>query len=94
MAQGLWKGIEDSTNGWIIVTEQTVAGHQGLQQPEELIDAWQLAWDEVTDELLEGEAVQADANMAVQLKRPDAWAVSWEKLCLFILKFTRSNDRC
>jgi hypothetical protein len=39
MAQLLWKGMEDSTNGWIIVTEQTVVGLQGLQQPEEQIDA-------------------------------------------------------
>ncbi len=49
MAHQLWKGIEDSTNGWIIVTEQTVEGLQGLQQPEEQIDALQRAWDEVTD---------------------------------------------
>jgi hypothetical protein len=57
MAHRLWKGIEDSTNGWIIVTEQTVEGLQGLQQPEVQINAWQGAWDEVTDELLEGEEV-------------------------------------
>ncbi len=82
MAQLLCKETEDSTNGWIIVTQQTVAGLQGLQQPEEQIDAWQLAWDEVTDELLEGDEVQADADMAVQQKRPDAWAVSWENLLL------------
>jgi serine/threonine protein phosphatase 1 len=53
MAQLLWKGIEDSTNGWIIVTEQTVAGLQGLQQSEEQIDAWQLAWDKVSPEHVE-----------------------------------------
>jgi hypothetical protein len=52
MPQRLWKGIEDSTNGWIIVKEQTVAGLQGLPQPEEQIDTWQRAWDKVTDELL------------------------------------------
>jgi hypothetical protein len=76
MAQRLWKGIKDSTRGWTIVTEQTVAGFQGLQQLEEQIDAWQWAWDEVDDLHLEGEEVQADADMAAQLKRPDAWAVS------------------
>jgi hypothetical protein len=34
-----------------------VEGLQGLQQPEVQINAWQGAWDEVTDELLEGEEV-------------------------------------
>jgi hypothetical protein len=93
MAQRLWKGIKDSTTGWTIVTEQTVAGLQGLPQPEEQIDAWQRAWDEVDDMHLEGEEVQADADMAAQRKRPDAWAVSWEKRRLLILEFTRPNDR-
>ena len=55
MAQRLWKGIKDATKGWTIVTEQTVAGLQGLPQPEEQIDAWQLALDEVYDLHLEGE---------------------------------------
>jgi hypothetical protein len=41
LAQPLWKGIEDSTNGWIIITEQTVAGLQGLLQPEDQIYEWQ-----------------------------------------------------
>jgi hypothetical protein len=89
MAHRLWKGIEDSTNGWIIVTEQTVEGLQGLPQQEEQIDAWQLAWDEVTDELLEGEEGPADADTAVRQKRPDAWAVSWETQ-----RFSSSNLRC
>ncbi len=40
MAQLLWKGFEKSINWWIIVTEQTVAGLQGLPQPEEQINAW------------------------------------------------------
>ncbi len=72
MAQRLWKGIKDSTKGWTIVTEQTVAGLQGLPQPEEQIDAWQRAEDEVDDLHLEGKEVQADADMAAQWKRPDA----------------------
>jgi hypothetical protein len=93
MAHRLWKGIEDTTNEWIIVTEQTVEGLQGLPQPEEQIDAWQRAWNEVTGELLEGEEGPADANTAVRRKRPDAWAVSWKKRCLLILEFTLPNDR-
>jgi hypothetical protein len=82
MTQMLWKGTKDSTRGWTIVTEQTVAGLQGpgLPQQEEQIDAWQRAWDEVDDMHLEGEEeVQADTEMAAKRKRPDAWAVSWEK---------------
>ncbi len=39
-----------------------MAGLQGLPQPEEQIDAWQRAWDEVDDLHLEGEEVQADAE--------------------------------
>jgi hypothetical protein len=35
MAQRLWKGIKDSTKGWTIATEQTVAELQGLPQLEE-----------------------------------------------------------
>jgi hypothetical protein len=30
LAQRLWKGIRDAAKGWIITTEQTVAGLQGL----------------------------------------------------------------
>jgi hypothetical protein len=37
--------------------------------------------------------VQADADMAAGQKRPDAWAVSWEKRRLLILEFTLPNDR-
>ncbi len=53
-----------------------MVGLQGLQQQEEQIDAWQLAWDEVDDLHLGGEEVQDDADLAAQQKRPDAWAVS------------------
>ncbi len=58
---------KDSTKGWTIVTEQTVARLQGLQ--EEHIDSWQLAWDEVDDMHLEGEEVQADADMAAPTEK-------------------------
>ncbi len=88
MAQRLWKGIKDSARGWTIVTEQTVAGLQGLQQLEEQVDAWQRAWDEVDDLHLEGKEVQADANIAALWKRQDAWAVRWEKGRRLILIFT------
>ncbi len=67
----LWKGIEDSTQGWTICVEQTVEGLQGLPQPEDQIDSI-VAWDEVTDMHLEGEEMQANADMT----RQDAWAVS------------------
>jgi hypothetical protein len=43
IAQGLWKGIKAATKGWTLTAEQTVAGLQGLQQPEELITEWQRA---------------------------------------------------
>ena len=73
----------------------TVAGLQGLPQPEDRIaeSRWQRAWDEMTDLQLEGEEVQTDADMEAHRKRPDAWAVSWKKRRLLILEFTRPNDR-
>ena len=52
------------------------------------------AWDELTDVHLEGEGWETDATTAIQRKRPDAWAVHWGKRNLFILEFTRPNDRC
>ena len=90
----LWKGIEDATSGWIFAIEQTVAGLQGLPQPADLLDDWQRAWDEVADADLEVEGEHDDADAATQRKRPDAWAVSWDKRVLLILEFTRPNDRC
>ena len=90
----LWKGIEDATSGWTLAIEQTVAGLQGLPQPADLLDDWQRAWDEVADEDLEGEGEQDDVDAATPRKRPDAWAVSWDKRVLLILEFTRPNDRC
>jgi len=96
MARKLWRGIEGATKGWIIVTEQTVAGLMGMQQPPERVDEWQRAWDELTDVHLEGEEAPApdDTDAATLRKRPDAWAVSWKQRHLLIMEFTRPNDRC
>jgi hypothetical protein len=47
----------------------------------------------MTDVHLEGEDMQTDIDAATQRKRPDAWAISWDKKCLLILEFTRPNDR-
>jgi hypothetical protein len=41
---------------------------------------------------LEGEEEQPETD--TQRKRPDAWAVSWDKRHLLILEFTWPNDRC
>ncbi len=41
LAQRLWEGIRDASKRWIITLEQIVAGLQGLQRPEALIDDWQ-----------------------------------------------------
>jgi hypothetical protein len=51
IAKRLWQGIRAAANGWqwVITTEQTVAGLQGLTQPAERLDDWQRAWDEMTD---------------------------------------------
>ncbi len=55
IANRLWQSIRAAAKGWVITTEQTVAGLQGLPQPAERRDDWQLAWDEMTDVHLEGE---------------------------------------
>jgi hypothetical protein len=94
IAQRLWKGIKDVSRGWTIVTEQTVEGLLGLPQPEDGMSEWQRAWDEMEDMHLEGEGEAVDADAAFRRKRPDAWAVSWDKRYLLILEFTRPNDRC
>jgi len=96
LAQTLWKGILGATKQWVITVEQTVSGLLGLAQPEEHIDVWQRAWDEISDLDLEGEGEGelADAEAGIQRKRPDAWAVNWDKRCVLILEFTRPNDRC
>ena len=45
-----------------------VSGLLGLEQPEEHIDAWQRAWDEISDPDLEGEGDDelADAEAGLQ----------------------------
>ncbi len=74
LVQRLWKGIRDASKGWIITTEKTVAGLQGLPQPDEFIPEWQRAWDELTDLKLNGEGEDMDTDTIIQRKRPDAWA--------------------
>jgi hypothetical protein len=71
MAHWLWKGIEEAIKEWTIVIEQTVEGFQGLQQPEDQIDALQLVLDKVTNLNLEGEEMQAEAYTTTQLKTPE-----------------------
>ena len=96
LAQMLWKGISVATKQWVVAVEHTVSGLLGLAQPEEHIDVWQRAWDEITDLDLEGgeDSELAVAEAEFKRKRPDAWAVNWDKRCVFILEFTRPNDRC
>ncbi len=69
-----------------------VAGLLDLPQPEDQIEEWQRAWDEIEDMHLEDEGESVDDDAAFRRKRPDAWAVSWDKRYLLILEFTRPND--
>ncbi len=48
----------------------------------------------MTDIQLEGEGGLTDEVTALQHKLPDAWAIRRDKYSLFILEFTRPNDRC
>ncbi len=51
IAQRLWKGIQDASKLWTIVTKQTVVGLLGLPQPDDQTGEWQqageLGWDEI-----------------------------------------------
>ena len=60
-------------------------------QPEERIPEWQRAWDELS--IIQLEVQEEDTDEIIQRKRPDAFAISWEELCLLIIEFTRPNDR-
>ena len=73
LAQRLWKGISDASKHFHICVEQTVDGLRGLPQPEEQIQEWQLAWDELTDVQLEVQ--EGDTEGGIQRKRPDTWAI-------------------
>ncbi len=71
--------------------EQTVDGLRFLPQPEEQIQEWKLAWDELTDVQLEVQ--EGNTEGGIQRKWPDVWAVNWEERNLLIMEFTRPNDR-
>ena len=95
LASTLWTGIATYGKDWVIGRELTVVGLQGLNPPSNRMDEWYRAMEEVEEEQLEVEVgedeVQSSASML--RKRPDAWAVSWEARKLFIMEFTRPNDR-
>jgi hypothetical protein len=77
LAQRLWKDIRDvskltASKGQIITVNQTVAWLQGLQEPEELIDDCQQAWDEIADMQLDGEGDHVEVDAVAQRKRRDS----------------------
>ena len=92
LAEALWISIRATKQTWVIGKELTVAGLQGLDPPSNRIDEWFRALDEVADEQLEAEVGDEEASL-IRRKRPDAWAVSWEERRLFIMEFTRPNDK-
>ena len=77
----------------MITTEKTVAGLQGLPQPEDCLGDWQRAWDEMVDAHLEGGEDGEGRAEDIQRKRPDAWAINWSRRRLVILEFSRPNDQ-
>ena len=95
LANTLWAGISAAGRNWVIGKELTVVGLQNLNPPSDRLDEWYRAMDEVTDEQLEAEVGEEEASSLVSMlrKRPDAWAVSWEARKLFIMEFTRPNDK-
>ena len=92
LAEVLWTGIRAAGQDWVIEKELTVLGLQGLNPPSNRIAEWYRALDEVTDEQLDAEVGEEEASPILR-KRPDAWAVSWEERKLFIMEFTRPNDK-
>ena len=95
LANTLWAGISAAGERWVIGKELTVVGLQGLNPPSNRLDEWYRAMDEMTEEQLEAEVEEEAASSLDSMlrKRPDAWAVSWEKRKLFIMEFTRPNDK-
>jgi hypothetical protein len=65
----LWQGISGATKQWVIAVEQTVSGLLGLAQPEEHIDVWQRAWDEISDSDLEGGGDDEFADAEARIER-------------------------
>jgi ribonuclease HI len=95
LANALWAGISAAGRNWVIGKELTVAGLQSLNPPSHRLDEWYRAMDEVTDEQLEAEVGEEEASSLASMlrQRPDACAVSWEARKLFIMEFTRPNDK-
>ena len=48
--------------------------------------------DELADENMVLVGDDSALMLSIRLKRPDAWAVHWGQLVVFILEFTRPND--
>jgi hypothetical protein len=48
----------------------------------------QAAWDKLP--ICRG---KGKGQIRAQHKQPDAWEVSWQERCLFVMAFTRQNDK-
>jgi len=92
LAEALWASIRKARQNWVIGKELTVIGLRGLNPPSDRIDEWYRALDNAEDAMLEAEVGYEEAS-SIRRKRPDAWAVSWEDRKLFIMEFTRPNDK-
>jgi hypothetical protein len=53
---------------------------------------WHRMCDELADEDLVLVGDDAALSSSIRRKRPDAWAVHWERRVVFILEFIRPND--
>lgn len=85
--------IRDAGRGWAVHRELTVAGLQGLPVPQDAMADWGRMCDELTEQDLET-ATEAERALAsgIRRKRPDGWAVHWNRRLVRILEFTRCND--
>jgi hypothetical protein len=79
--------------GWDVHRELTVAGLQGIPVPVDAMTDWYRMFDYLTDgNLMTDTAAELALASGIRRKRPDGWAVHWNRRKIRILEFTRCND--
>ena len=89
----VFKAIRDAGGGWDVHRELTVAGLQGIPVPADAMTDWYRMFDDLTDaDLMTDTAADLSLASGIRRKRPDGWAVHWNRRRIRILEFTRCND--
>jgi ribonuclease HI len=93
LAGMVFNAIRAAGGGWDVHRELTVAGLQGIPVPEDAMQDWYRMFDYLTDgDLMTDTAAELSLASGIRRKRPDGWAVHWNRRMIRILEFTRCND--